>query len=92
MASAEVMHAAQQIAAMRPHQRAVKERGSAAWRQIEALHEQRAQIADVRMQLPGGATNDDAIAWLDANCPAWRSGPAPRGTVYQREEEGDDAE
>ena len=48
-------------------------------KQIEALAEQRELIIEVKNQLHGMATEADAIEWLDANCPAWRSGPAPRG-------------
>ena len=26
----------------------------------------------------GGMSEQDAVAWLDANCPAWRSGIKPK--------------
>ena len=56
-----------------------RQANSSARKQIEALTEQRELIVEVKNQLHGMATEDDAIEWLDANCPAWRLGPAPRG-------------
>jgi hypothetical protein len=34
-------------------------------------------VSQVRSQLPGMVTDKSAMKWLDENCPAWRTGPAP---------------
>lgn len=35
-------------------------------------------------QVVGNSARDwvEAVRWLDDNCPAWRTGPAPRGKPY----------
>ena len=81
MDAEQITQAAQGIAALRPrmHSKPKVAPASQAWRSIEVLKEQAELVEIVRRSLPGHATVEQAVAWLDANTPAWRLGPAPRG-------------
>ena len=81
MNTEQITQAAQGIAAIRPrmHRKPKAAVASQAWREIEVLKEQAELVEIVRCSLPGHATVDLAVAWLDAITPAWRLGPAPRG-------------
>ena len=82
MNTEQITQAAQGIAAIRPRMHRKPKAAAAAsqaWREIEVLKEQAELVEIVRCSLPGHATVDQAVAWLDANTPAWRLGPAPRG-------------
>ncbi len=81
MDAEQITQAAQGIAALRPRMRSKPKAAPAsqAWREIEVLKEQAELVEIVRRSLPGHATVEQAVAWLDANTPAWRLGPAPRG-------------
>ena len=78
------------IAGMRPAQSRREPRRSAKWREIEVLKEKRALILEVASLLPGHATEIEAIAWLDGNCPWWRDGPTPTATPLVVEVTDDD--
>lgn len=81
MDAEQITQAAQGIAALRSrmHSKPNAAPASQAWREIEVLKEQAELVEIVRRSLPGHATVEQAVAWLDANTPAWRLGPAPRG-------------
>ena len=81
MDAEQITQAAQDIAALRSrmHSKPKAAPASQAWREIEVLKEQAELVEIVRRSLPGHATVEQAVAWLDANTPAWRLGPAPRG-------------
>ncbi len=81
MDAEQITQAAQGIAALRPRMPSKPKLAPAsrAWQEIEVLIEQKELIEEVRSSLPGHATVDQAREWLDANTPAWRLGPAPRG-------------
>ena len=81
MNTEQITQAAQGIAAIRPrmHRKPKAAAASQAWREIEVLKEQAELVEIVRRSPPGHATVEQAVAWLDANTPAWRLGPAPRG-------------
>ena len=89
MKADDIRHAATAICALRkkehPLPRIPKIGQGGRRREIDIYHEQRALIDEVRALLPGQADRDEAIAWLDANCPWWRNGPAPRGSVLNVE-------
>ena len=91
MDAEQITQAVQGVVALRPHQRQRRpDQGSAAWWDIERIKEQRALIVEVQGLLPGRASEDEAIAWLDANTPNWRLGPAPHGrTVVLEVTDGD---
>ena len=38
----------------------------------------------------GGMSEHDAVAWLDANCPAWRSGIEPQANKTEVDDDNDD--
>ena len=77
----QITQAAQGIAAIRPrmHRKPKAAAASQAWREIEVSKEQAELVEIVRCSLPGHSTVEQAVAWLDANTPAWRLGPAPSG-------------
>lgn len=81
MDAEQITLAAQGITALRPrmHSKPKVAPASQAWRKIEVLKEQAELVEIVRRSLPGHATVEQAVAWLDANTPGWRLGPAPRG-------------
>lgn len=92
MDAEQITQAAQGIAALRPrmHSKPKATPASQAWRSIEALKEQAELVEIVRGLLPGHATVEQAETWLDANTPAWRLGPAPRGKPLIVQTEGED--
>lgn len=38
----------------------------------------------------GGMSQADAVAWLDANCPAWRSGIEPQANKTEVDDDSTD--
>ena len=95
MDAEQITQAAQGIAALRPrmHSKPKVAPASQAWRSIEVLKEQAELVEIVRRSLPGHATVAQAVAWLDANTPAWRLGPAPRGKpLFVEKVEADDGD
>ena len=38
----------------------------------------------------GGMSEPDAVAWLDANCPAWRSGIEPQANKTEVDDDSAD--
>jgi hypothetical protein len=95
MDAEQITQAAQGIAALRPrmHSKPKVAPASQAWREIEVLKEQAELVEIVRRSLPGHATIAQAVAWLDANTPAWRLGPAPRGKpLFVEKVEADDGD
>ena len=38
----------------------------------------------------GGMSEADAVAWLDANCPAWRSGIEPQANKIEVDDDHSD--
>lgn len=95
MDAEQITQAVQGIAALRPrmHSKPKVAPASQAWREIEVLKEQAELVEIVRRSLPGHATVAQAVAWLDANTPAWRLGPAPRGKpLFVEKVEADDGD
>lgn len=38
----------------------------------------------------GSMSEPDAVVWLDANCPAWRSGVEPQANKIEVDDDSDD--
>jgi hypothetical protein len=95
MDAEQITQAVVGIAGLRPkmHSKPKQAPASQAWREIEVLKEQAELVEIVRRSLPGHATVEQAVAWLDANTPAWRLGPAPRGKpLFVEKVEADDGD
>lgn len=95
MDAEQITQAVVGITGLRPkmHSKPKLAPASQAWRDIEVLKEQKELVEIVRGSLPGHVTVEQAVAWLDANTPAWRLGPAPRGTpLFVEKVEADDGD
>jgi hypothetical protein len=95
MDAEQITQAVVGITGLRPkmHSKPKLAPASQAWRDIEVLKEQKELVEIVRGSLPGHVTVEQAVAWLDANTPAWRLGPAPRGKpLFVEKLEADDGD